>query len=86
MFFQRNELPVGDNTTLIVVGINKTNHNDRNTTILDQVNKIKDNLASQNSKIGKVLIKTYANEENFIEQMPSMLDEVVKGFLEKKRP
>jgi hypothetical protein len=72
--FKRKELHVGDFTTLIVVGFNKTNHKDRNEYILDQVNRVKTSLGTQNAKIGKVVIKTYADERELIAQLPSALD------------
>ena len=53
IFFKGKELQVGDFTTLIVVGISKTEHLDRNQHIQDYANKIKLSLGTQNSKIGK---------------------------------
>jgi hypothetical protein len=72
IFFKRQELHIGVFTTLIVVGVNKTNHKDRNAYISDQVNRIKTSLGTQNAKIGKVVIKTYIDEMELIAQMPSV--------------
>jgi len=81
IYFKRKKLHVGDFTTLIVVGVNKTNHKDRNEYILDQVNRVKTSLGTQNAKIGKVVIKTYAGERELIAQLPSVLDRAFKGEL-----
>lgn len=85
--FKRKELHVGDFTTLIVVGVNKTKHEDRNAYILDQVNRVKTSLGTQNAKIGKVVIKTYADEGELIALLPSptgmisVLDRAIMGEL-----
>lgn len=79
--FKGKELKVGDFTTLIVIGISKTNHKERNRYIQDQVKKVKANLGTLNSKIGKVVIKAYANERELIAQLPSVLDRAFKGEL-----
>jgi hypothetical protein len=79
--FKRRELHVGDFTTLIVVGINKTNHMVRNKYILDQVIRVKTSLDTHNARIRKVLIKTYAGEKELMVQLPSVLDRALKGEL-----
>ncbi len=81
IFFKGKALKVGDFTTLIVVGVSKTNHKERNQHIQDQVNKVKASLDTLNSKIGKVVIKTYVNEEELSAQLPSVLDKAFKGEL-----
>jgi hypothetical protein len=81
IFFKRQELHIGVFTTLIVVGVNKTNHKDQNVYISDQVNRIKTSLGTQNAKIGKVVIKTYIDEMELIAQMPSVLDKAFKREL-----
>ena len=79
--FKRKELLVGDFTTLIVVGVNKTNHKDRNENILEQVNRVKTSLGTQNARIGKVVIKTYANGTELLTKLPSVLDRAFKEEL-----
>jgi len=79
--FKRKKLHIGDFTTLIVVGVNKTNNKDRNKYILDQVNRVKTSLVTQNAKIGKVVIETYADERELIALLPSVLDRAFKGEL-----
>jgi hypothetical protein len=79
--FKRKELHIGVFTTLILVGVNKTNHRDRNEYISDQVNSIKTSLGTQNAKIGKVVVKTYVDEMELIAQLPSVLDRAFKGEL-----
>jgi hypothetical protein len=72
--FKGKELKVGEFTTLIVVGVSKTNHKDRNEHILDQVNKVKANLGTLNARIGKVAIEIYANERKMKADLPCLLD------------
>lgn len=79
--FKRKELLIGDFTTLIVVGVNKTNHKDRNENILEQVNRVKTSLGTQNARIGKVVIKTYADGTELLVKLPSVLDRALKGEL-----
>jgi uncharacterized metal-binding protein len=79
--FKRKELHVDNFTTLIVVGVNKTNHKDRNENILEQVNRVKTSLGTQNARIGKVVIKTYADGTELIAQLPFVLDGAIKGEL-----
>jgi hypothetical protein len=81
IFFKGNSLKVGDFTTLIVVGVSKTNHKERNQYIQDQVNKVKASLDTLNSKIGKVVIKTYVDEEELETLLPPVLARAFKGEL-----
>jgi hypothetical protein len=76
--FKRKELQVKDFTTLIVVGVNKTNHNDRNKHILDRVNRVKTSLGTQNAKIREVIIKTYTDEKELMMQLPLELNQAFK--------
>jgi len=64
-----------------VVGVNKTNHKARNKIILEQVKRAQNSMGTQNARIGKVVLKTYADEEKLIAQLPSLLDRAFKGEL-----
>jgi len=77
IFFKRRELHVGDFTTLIVIGISKTKHPERNRHIQDYANKIKRSLETQNSNIGKVLVKTYRDDQEMRADLPTFLAEMV---------
>ena len=79
--FKRKEIKVGYFTTLIVIGINKTNHETRNNYIRDKATRVKTNLGTQNAKIGNILIKTYTDGGELVTQLPSVLDEAIKGEL-----
>lgn len=81
IFFKRRELQVGDFTTLIVIGISKTKHLERNRHIQDYANKIKHSLETQNSKIGKVIIKTYQDDKEMLAKLPTLFDEIVNSGL-----
>ncbi len=77
IFFKRRELQVGDFTTLIVIGISKTTHLERNQHIQDYANKIKRSLETQNSNIGKILVKIYRDEKEMRADLPTLLAEMV---------
>lgn len=79
IYFKRKELQVGDFTTLILIGVNKTGHKDRNEKILKQVNRVKTSLGTKNARIGKVVIKTYADGTELLAKLPSVLDRAFKG-------
>ena len=75
------ELEVGEFTTFIVVGISQPEHHERNQHIQDYANKIKGSLRTDNSRIGKVIVKTYQSENNLLSGLPSDLEKAVKGEL-----
>ena len=80
IFFKGIALRVGDFTTLVVAGVSKTNHKERNQYIQDQIIKVKASLDTLNSKIGKVVIKTYTDEKELGALLPSALREtMMKG-------
>jgi hypothetical protein len=81
IYFRRRELQVGNFTTLLVVGISKAEHIDRNQHIQDYANSIKVSLGTQNSKIGKVVIKTYRDKEDMLEKLPTLLEMAINGEL-----
>lgn len=79
--FKGRDLHIGDFTTLIVVGVSKTDHEERNQTILDLANKAKASLGTQNARIGKVVIETYQDVEEMSAWLPSLVERAVKGEL-----
>jgi len=81
IFFKRKELFIEDITTLIVVGVNKTDHPARNKSIQDQVKKAKTNLTTRNARIGEVMVETYENKAVLTEQLPLLLESLFKGNL-----
>jgi endonuclease-3 len=79
VYFKRNKLQIGEFTTLIVVGISQVGHEVRNQKIQDLVNKLIGKLETQNARIGKVVIKTYRNEDDLSGELPALLKRVVMG-------
>ena len=79
--FKEKDLHIGDFTTLIVVGVYKTDHKERNQNILDLANKAKASLGTQNARIGKIVIKTYHDAEEMSAWLPSLVERAVKGEL-----
>jgi hypothetical protein len=74
-------MQIGDFTTFIVAGISKTEHKARNQHILDQVSKVKASLRTQNSRIGKVMIETFKDQQDLSVFLPLVLDRAFKGEL-----
>jgi len=56
-------------------------YDDRNQYIQEYANKIKLSLGTQNSKIGRVIIKTYRDEKDMLENLPTFLEMVINGEL-----
>jgi hypothetical protein len=79
IFFKRNELVVGGSTTLVVLGVNITDHEARNKYIQNQVNKVKASLGTRNAGIGKVKVMSYKDGETLIEQLPLLLEKAAQG-------
>ena len=78
IFFKRTALFIKANTTLVVVGVNRTNHNVRNKGIQDQLNRAKTRLGTRNARIGKVVVRTFADKDKLSEQLPSLLESLFK--------
>jgi hypothetical protein len=76
--FNGKDLNIGDFTTLIVAGVYKTDHEERNQNILDLTNKAKASLGTQNARIGKIVIKTYQDAEEMSAWLPSLVERAVK--------
>ena len=81
VFFKGEELEIGDYTTLIVVGIGRDKHSNRNQHIQHYANKIKAGLGTNNSRIGKVIIQTYQRKNDLLSELPSDLKKAVEGEL-----
>jgi len=79
--FKEKDLRVGDFTTLIVAGVYKTDHKERNQNILELANKAKASLGTQNARIGKIVIETYRNAEEMSAWLPSLVERAVKEEL-----
>lgn len=79
VYIKGERLDVGVFTTLVVVGISTSDHYNRNRYIQEQANTIKAGLESKNARIGKVLIKTFNNEQELLYELPLFLKELVKG-------
>jgi hypothetical protein len=77
--FREKSLPVGVWTTLMIVGFSKEPHVKRNQHILAKVERIKPALSSKNSSIGKVIIKTFADEAKLPSLIMYELDKMFKG-------
>ena len=73
IFFKRQELQVGEFTTLIVAVISKTEQMNRNEYILDRIKRVKSCLGTQNAQIGNVVIEKYTSERELSEKLPSKL-------------
>ena len=81
IFFKRRELHVGDFTTLIVIGISKTKHLERNQHIQDYANKIKRSLETQNSNIGKIVVKIFRDDQEMRADLPTLFAEMINRGL-----
>jgi hypothetical protein len=79
IYFPEKSLSVGRWTTLMIVGFSKEPHVKRNQHILAKVERIKPALSSKNSSIGKVIIKTFADEAKLPSLIMYELDKMFKG-------
>jgi hypothetical protein len=79
ILFKGTALKTGKFTTLIVVGVSKADHEKRNKYLLKRMKKVKAALDTKNSRIGKVVIKTYADVKDLSIEVPALLEKVVKG-------
>ena len=79
--FREKSISVGRWTTLLIVGFSKEPHVKRNQHILAKVERIKPALSSKNSSIGKVIIKTFADEAKLPALIMYELDKMFKGEL-----
>jgi hypothetical protein len=77
--FREKSLSVGRWTTLLIVGFSKEPHVKRNQHILAKVERIKPALSSKNSSIGKVIVKTFADEAKLSALLLYELDKMFKG-------
>jgi hypothetical protein len=77
--FKGKELAIGKYTTLIAVGVSPADHEKKNKYLVKKVKKVKAALGTKNSRIGKVIIKTYADERDLSIQVPALLEMVIRG-------
>jgi hypothetical protein len=70
---------VGEHTTLIILGKSKVMHKKRNEHLREQGREIKANLATPNSKIGTIVIDTFADEKGLYALLSSLLDRAIMG-------
>lgn len=79
ILFKGKALKIGKFTTLVVAGIGNAEHEKQNKYLLKRMKKIKAVLGTKNSRIGNVMIKTYADEKELSMELPRLLEKVVKG-------
>ena len=79
IYNKRERLEIGNFTTLVLVGISASDHYNRNRYIQEQANAIRASLGTGNARIGKVVLKTYNNEQEMLHELPLYLEELVKG-------
>ena len=72
---------IGDYTTLVVAGISKSKegHALRNDHIEEVANQVRSSVGTPNSKIGKVVVKVYKDEDEIQKLLPKDLEGVVRG-------
>jgi hypothetical protein len=80
-FRRKQKISVNKHTALIVVGKSKVSDEKRNKYLRKKVMKMKSSLSTGNSKIGKVVIKTFADEKELSTLLLSLLDRAFKGEL-----
>ena len=73
----RKKLNIGRSTTLILVGVSKTDHVTRNKYIQEKIKQMR--ISALNAEIGDVLIKTYRSADDLLAEFPSLLKQVVRG-------
>lgn len=76
--FKEQSLQVGVWTTLLVIAFTKTPNARRNSAILSRVQRARSVLGSKNASIGKVVIKTYADEDKLPVVVLYEVDRVLK--------
>ena len=79
--FNGNPLDVGGYTTLVVAGISKSKegHALRNDHIEEVANRVRSSVGTPNSKIGKLAIKVYKDQNEILKLLPKDLEEAVRG-------
>ena len=77
-FGGKGKLTVDKDTILIVIGQSNTRHKKRNKHIQDKAMKVKSNLSTANSEIGKVIVDSFTDEEELGVLLPSWLERAFK--------
>ena len=77
--FKGNKLNIGGFTTLILAGVSKADHDKRNEFIQASAKNIA--ISTPNAEIGNILIKTYKDERDLLDQLPPLLEKIIRGDL-----
>ena len=80
-FGGNQNLTVDENTILIILGQSNVPHQDRNKHIQDKVMKAKPKLSTANAVIGRVVVDSFADADELLALLPSVLDRAFKGEL-----
>jgi hypothetical protein len=76
-FHRKQEFTVNKHTALIVLGKSKISDEKRNKFLRKKVMKVKSKLSTNNSKIGKVVIKSFADEKELPMLLHSEIDKAM---------
>ncbi len=74
---QGEPLEPDEGTALFVAGISPTDHKARNEFLQDRIMEVKSSLRTKNARIGRVEIKTYKDEQDLLDCLPSRLGQLV---------
>lgn len=66
------------NAVLVILGQSKTKHGDRNRRIQDAAMKVKSELLTANANVGRIIVDTFADEEELSKLMMDIIDEAMK--------
>jgi hypothetical protein len=72
---------VGEHTTLIILGKSKVMHRKRNENLREQGMQIKSTLSTANSRIGNIVIDSFADEKGLYTLLSTVLGGALKGEL-----
>ena len=79
MFGGKRELTLDKNAVLVILGYSKVRHDERNRYIQDKAMKVKSDLHTANANVKKIIVDTFADEEELSAVMASVLDRAFKG-------
>ncbi len=80
-FRGERQFSVGEHTTLIILGKSKVMHRKRNENLREQGMQIKSNLSTANSRIGNIVIDSFADEKGLYTLLSTVLGGALKGEL-----
>lgn len=78
-FGRKRPLVADEHTILLVFVKSKVSHDNRNKYLREKVFKIKSNLLTANSVIGRIEIKNFGDDAELFALLPSVLDRAFKG-------